>query len=688
MQDTIIDALRRDAVEDALTQAREWTHLQPENAHAHRWLAAALQQQGDHADAMGSIDRAIALAPQDDSLLLVRASLQIAARQVEEAGQTLRHASALNPNQLGAYLMQAQLAFGRGDTAEAERLSRLAARVSPDHPQLAVMEGLLALQRGQVDTAFARVSDGLKHAPDDVQLRYVLGLVYLRKQHWAFAEQLFRGVVASIPSASSLHVLISDLVNRQGRPDEAAAELVPLLADTATVTPAVQRAAGLLHATAGQFEQALPLLRSALAAMPRDRPTLQALVAGWRTLGLGDEARASLDSVLSMTADAPDLWQARLRFAESADAARTVLQRWIQAMPQAILPWEILLSQQQQAGDQAGADATAARLLERVPAHSAARLQFLQTLRAEDPQAAIAQLESWLLLTGEPEERRFLHGMLGFSHDQQGRWEQALETWTLMQKERMPRLAQLPPLSAVRGEWPDMAPRSEAQSNLAFLWGPPGSGVERLAAVLEPLAGPFRSDRFSAAPPLDGFQSYGLIEDLISGRTPGDQVASRWRAALPARGLTGAEVLDWLPWWDNALLIALRPHLRDATLIIALRDPRDMLLDWLAFGSAAPFAFPSAETAAEWLANTLEQIAALVEHQWFANQVLHTDGIGDDPLAAAALIGDALGIPLPAPDSVGPGRFPPGYWRNYAKALEAPFALLTPVAQRLGYPQD
>lgn len=687
MQDKIIDALRRNAVEEALTQAREWAYLQPEDAQAHRWLAVASQQRGDHADAMRSIDRAIALAPEDDGLQLVRASLLIASRQVEEAAAALALASDINPNQLGAYLMQAQLALGRGDAAEAERLNRLAARVSPDHPQLAVVDGLLALQRGDADTALKQVSSALQKTPDDVQLRYVLGFTYMRKQHWAFAEQAFRGVVEKIPAAKNLHALISDLVNRQGRPGEAADELAPLLADPATATPAMNRAAGLLRTVAGQPELALPLLRNALAAMPGDLPTLQAAVAVWRELGLADDARASLDAALATTADAPDLWRARLVFAQDADAARAVLQRWAAAMPQSTLPWETLLSRQQASGDQSGAEATAARLMTLQPGHPAARLQVLDGMMAQDPAAATAQLEAWLLLATEPAERRFLLGLLGRSHDQQGRSGKAVEAWMKMQEELAPLLAPLPPLSAPRLEWPELAERPQRPPMVAFLVGAPGSAVERLAAVMEAVGEPFRSDRFGPSPPQDGFQSYAIIDGLASGRISGQEVVARWRAGLPARRLASGDVFDWLPWWDNALLIALRPHLREAMLIIAVRDPRDMLLEWLAFGSAASFAFPSPESAAEWLASSLNQVAALFEYQWFPNRVVHTDTIGNDPQAAAALVGEVLEAPVPAPASVGPRHFPAGHWRHYAKALEGPFALLAPVAQRLGYPE-
>lgn len=688
MQDKIIDALRRNAVEEAVLQAREWAYLQPEDSQAHRWLAVASQQRGDHADAMRSIDRAIELAPQDDSLQLVRASLLIASRQLEEAGAALNLASGLNPNQLGAYLMQAQLALGRGDLAEAERLNRLAARVSPDHPLLAVVGGMLALQRGDADAALRQVSVAMQQAPDDVQLRYVLGFSHMRKQHWAFAEQAFRGVVDKMPNTANLQVLISELVNRQGRPAEAADELAPLLAEPATATPAVYRAAGFLRIAANQPEQALPLLRSALAAMPGNLPTLQALVAVWRELGLDDDARGSLDAALATTVDAPDLWRARLAFAQDADAARAVIQRWTAAMPQSTLPWEALLAQQSAADDQVGADATAAKLLQMQPAHSGARLQVLDSLRAQDPASAVAQLETWLLLAKEPAERRFLLGMLGLNHDQWGRSDKAVEAWTRMQQELAPLRVPLPPLSAPRAEWPELAERPQNAPMVAFLTGAPGSGVERLAAVMQAVGEPFRSDRFGPTPPQDGFQTYAIIDGLMSGQLSGQEVVARWRAALPSRRLPARDVFDWLPWWDNALLIALRPHLREAMLIFAVRDPRDMLLEWLAFGSAAPFAFPSPEAAAEWLAHSLNQMAALVESQWFPNRLVHTDAIGNDPRVAAALVGEVLETPVPPPSSIGPPHFPAGHWRHYAEALEAAFALLAPVAKRLGYPES
>lgn len=688
MQDKIIDALRRNAAEEALTTAREWIHQSPENAQAHRWLAAASQLDGDHSGALHSIDRAIELAPEDDALQLVLANLLIAGRQWEEANIALSKASTLNPNQLGAYLTQAQLALSRGDLDEAERLNRLASRVAPDHPQLAVVEGMLALQRGNAEDGLKRVSAALQQVPDNVQLRYVLGFLYMRKEHWAFAEQAFRSVVEKIPDARNLYVLISELLSHQGRPAEAAEQLAPLLVDPATNTPALRRAAGLLRMAAGQTEQALPLLRSALVARPGDLPTLQALVTAWRTLGKEEEARASLEAALATTTDAPDLWRARLVFAPDPETGRAVIERWIAAMPKAALPLEILLLQQQQAGDHAAVDATVSRLLKLDPSHPEARLHVLDGLMAQDPSAAISQIETWLLTAKDGSERRFLFGLLGLSHDQAGQPAKAVTAWSQMQAELAPQRVPLAPLSAPRIDWPELATLTDGAPKVMFLWGVPGSGIERLAAVMGAAGDPFRADRFGPQPPQDGFQSYGVIDGLISGAISGQQVADRWRQALPSRQLLTRDVFDWLPWWDNALLIALRPHVREGMLVMAIRDPRDTLLDWLAFGSAAPFVMPPPLEAARWLAGSLAQVAALFENQWYPNRVLRTDDIGNDPRAAANLISEVLQVQMPVPPSVGPAHFPPGHWRHYRDALADAFALLTPVAQRMGYPEN
>ena len=688
MYDNLIEALRRNATGEALATARALVATHPQDPQAHRWLAAALQQNGEPDAALASIDQAIALAPEDANLHVAHAGLLVGARQDEAARSALAQASGLDPNQFDAYAMQAQLALGRGDLDEAERLSRLAARVAPEHPQLAAIDGMLALRRGNGDDALKIVSAALQREPEDTQLRYALGFIYMGKGLWAFAEQAFRGLLEKTPAAASLRPLIADLVRRQGRPAEAADELAPLLDEPRTATPALQRFAGQLRLNAGQPGRALPLLLQALSQLPADRGTLAALVEIGRVPALQAQVRDALEAALATHPQTVGLWQARLAMEPLGEAGRTLLERWVAQMPGSIEALSAQMNLHARLGESAAAEALAHRILELDPDEGIAQVYLLDQLLAKEPQAAIERIEAWSARATEPARQHALLGWLGQAQDRAGLRAEALATWLRFHASAAPGRAPLPPTSVPPKQWPALGEMPSQPAMTLFLWGAPGSGVERLAAVMGAAAEPFRGDRFGATPPRDGLQDYAVVDALASGRVTGEVVARQWRETLPARGIANGHVFDWLPWWDNALLLALRPHLREGMLMIAVRDPRDMLLEWLAFGSAMPFAMPTPARAAGWLAIVLNQVASLVEEQWYPNRVVRTDLIENDPQAAADALAEAMQLKWPAPASTGPLRFPAGHWREYAQELAEPFAMLTPVAMRLGYPEN
>jgi hypothetical protein len=62
-------------------------------------------------------------------------------------------------------------------------------------------------------------------------------------------------------------------------------------------------------------------------------------------------------------------------------------------------------------------------------------------------------------------------------------------------------------------------------------------------------------------------------------------------------------IVDWLPHWDARFLPFVRQVLPGARLVIVGRDPRDALLNWLAFGWTPEYSCPGIEAAADWLAH-------------------------------------------------------------------------------------
>ena len=358
----------------------------------------------------------------------------------------------------------------------------------------------------------------------------------------------------------------------------------------------------------------------------------------------------------------------------------------MEAQPQSVNALEARLAALEHAGLLDEAEAVADRIVALQPGHGAAQARKVNALVARDPAAAVTHVQALLAKAPGADARALLHGWLGMAQDRAGQAADAVASWSA-RAQHAPSLP-LPWLGPPAQAWPALGTVPEGNNQWPLLlWGPPGSGVERIVAVLTQARAALLADRFGTAPPKDPLQPFATVEQLLSGQMDAATLVARWREALPARGAHGGNVIDWLVWWDNTLLQALRPQLPQGRLLVILRDPRDMLLEWLAWGAPAMMEIPSTEVAATWLAGVLEHLAGLLEQQLYPAAALRIDGMENDPQRLASALGQALGgTALPAPVRVGGAGFPAGHWRQYAQALAAA-ATLAPVAVRLGYPE-
>jgi Flp pilus assembly protein TadD len=684
----IIDALRRGEHANGLQMARAAADAAPDDPQFQRLLAMALAMNGSSDAAHAALDRAIALAPQDGSLHYQRAVMLVAGNRSGEAQAALDDSVGANPNELRAYILQAQLALGRGDLDEAERVARMAARVNPDHPWLLAVQGMVLLHRRQFAEAHKLVARGAQLAPEDIQTRYALGLSFLAQGHHAFAEQSFRRVVEKNPNSPSMRHMLADSIRAQGRHGEAAQVIEDGFAANDAMPPDLLRYAGELWLVAGNHARALPVLRRAAAASPDDRTTLDALIEALRRNGDATEARHVIEGALAAAPHIDGLWSARLSFEPEGGDVAGIAERWQAAIPGSVHPLHVQMWAAIQKGDRQASRALAERILERDPGHVAANSEIVEQLYQSDPAAAVAYIESLLPQVVDPETRRMVLGWLGRAQDRAGMLAEAVGTWTQLQAIAGPQATPLPPASGDARPWPPAGETAGDGARPVFLYGTPGSGAERVVStLLHNVRQRVLIDRTTVQPPNDPLQFPQTAQGLASGEFTGAMVMSAWRAALPARGLDATTApIDWLEWWDNALLHAFRDDLPDALLLLVLCDPRDMLLDWLQRDSFVRHDAGTPLQMAAWLAAVLEQLAALVEGDYMPHRVLRIDDIANDAAAIAVAVGEALDLPMSPAPALGPGRFASGRWREYTDVLAEPFALLAPVAQRLGYP--
>ncbi|WP_312916436.1 tetratricopeptide repeat protein [Stenotrophomonas sp.] len=688
MQDTIIEALRRNAADEAVTLARDWVAAEPQQAQAHRWLALALQQQGQLEAAQAALAQALSLAPDDAALHLQHAGLLLAQRQIGAAGQALERSTTLNPNEFSAYVMQSHLALGRDDVDEAERLLRLAERVDPDSPELGALQGMVALRRGDADRALAVLSATAAQLPNDPRVLYALGFAYLGKDMLAFAEQAFRRVLELSPDNHSLRGLLVQLALRQGHLDRAAEVLREVLATPQGNTAGMRRLAAELELAAGQPQQALDYLHPLLAELPGERAVLQMMLVAWQRLGRDEEARTTLEAVLQEHTQLHDLWLARLAIAQvGSEEAVEVVERWLAAMPEHVPALEARMSLHDMNQQHDEAETLARRIVALEPGRLSGEQRIVEALLVREPAAAVAHIQALLEQAPEP-ARISLRTWLGATQDRANDPAGAVDTWLRVHSELAPSRLPLPQQAKAPAEWPAMGEVADSTvMRPMFLWGAPGSGVERVATVMGAGSRVLRGDRFGPTPPTDAFQNFLTLQRLATDVLSPEQLVQQWREQLPSRGIEDGNIIDWLLWWDNALLWALRPQLPEGRMVVAVRDPRDMLIEWLALGSPAPLALTSSMDAAQWLARSMEQVIELHDKDLYPHLILRTDDAVNDPAAMGALMEQAFGLRFPPVRSLGPRTIEAGHWRRYAKVLSAEFLYLTPVAVRLGYPE-
>ena len=539
MQDAILQALRRNAADDAVALAREWVTSAPDLSAAHRWLGLSLQQQGQPVLALASIEAALELTPEDADLHLLRAGLLLAVRDVPGADAALSRSTTLDPNQFNAYVMQAHLAVARGDLDEAERLSRTAARLAPEHPQLLAVDGVVEMRRGQSDRALSLLTRAAEQLPDDARVMFALGFAYLQKEHFAFAERAFERVVELNPPGTALRAFIAQLAQRQGRLDDALSAMQGVLAQPGGDIPAMRRLAGEMELQAGRPDQAVAHLRLALAHWPADRRTLHALLSAWERLGAVDDARDTLDAALATSSNAHDLWLARLAVEPvGGPQAQAVIERWLLGMPEHLPALEALMRVHDMQGHADEAEMVARQIVAVEPGRISGEQRIVEALLQRDPPAAIACVESLIESLPAPQQT-VLRPWLGNVQDRAGQPDAALATWMQFHREQAQHRLPLPPQAAKPSmQWPPVGSIPDTVSaRPLFVWGPPGSHVERLIAVMDAATPLVRGDRYGNTPPSDALQSYRTVEQLGNGELAPMALVEGWKAQLPRRGI-------------------------------------------------------------------------------------------------------------------------------------------------------
>lgn len=683
-----IDLHRQGRLDEAEQGYRARLAEQPNDVDALHLLGLLRHQRGDLEEGVYLLTRAHELAPEEAGIEASLATLHFREGDYTAAQAGYQRALALDPNLGGAHSGIGQIALLSGDSVLAEQHFRIALRAGEDAQALAGLGGLL-LERGDLDAALRHLGRAADLAPDDAMVQLMLGQAFARRDTPAFAEQAFANALRLQPQLHQARSLLGALLIRAKRPREAEPYFQELLSAPGLEATAYVGLADAARAD-NRLEEAVASYRAALAIDPVQSMPTQALAWTLAQLGSNDEAIAAYDGYLS---HAPN--------DRAVHSARADLLTLLGRLPEAAAAWQALSdgnpgdwqvrSRLALVEERLGRTDVARQQAELVLRASPDEpdmllLRVRALLRAGDGAAARVELERLGQRSLSESQTRLRWNYLGQLHDRADEAVDAARCFVEAQRgspSAMPPLAELRPelqtaLTEPVGEaWP-LAP--------ILLLGTPGSGVERVAALLadQPQLIVLR-DRFRAAMRADDF-NLPRFAHYTGALSEEDRAALRERYLAPLHASNIAldrTIVDWLPRWDAHLLALVRRVMPGTRLVIVERDPRDALLNWLAFGWAQGFPCAEPDAAAEWLARARRHLHFGADLDEPKRLLVAADALLDDAQGAGIELARFVGVDALRPGaqfaaietSLGglPTRFGQGHWQHYRDALATAF---------------
>jgi tetratricopeptide (TPR) repeat protein len=687
----IVDLHQSGRLDEAAIAYRELLSREPGNVDALRLFGVLQRQRGDLAEATRLLETARTVAPQRGDVLLELAGIRFIERDMEATRQLAGDALKFDPNLSGAHTLLGQMALMDGDFGSAESHYRTALRADEQDTNALTGLGHTFLERNDATSALRYLMRAAELNPSEGLIQFALGRAFRMQNNLAFAEQALGNALRLRPELHAARLWIGQLLTEQGRAAEAESHYAVL-----NDAPAWKRAAlaglGDCARSQGRFAVAVERYRDSLALEPNQPMVLQALAWCHLQQGDADTALALYTEHLAQNPGDRTILAALAELQLNLGRAETAQELWTELLTRypddalAATRLALLCERNGEFADALAYVGTAEKTFPKDPELAFVRIRT--ALREGDYAGAIALLEKLREANISDGQARLAAHYRGLTHDHADELPQAVAYWCDSQRDIPASIHAQDPLPADLQVHTGALPAAPAGSEPApiFLLGLPGSEVERVAGLLMEQPGlrvlrdramaPLRADDFTQP----NFAAYlaGLSSEEASERRA-HYVAER--ARLGERD--DAREVDWLLRWDARFIPLLRAAFPDATVVVVERDPRDLLLTWLAFGWMPGFPLHDPSAGADWLARAQAHFDAL--NQSGLNVVrVNADALLNDPVGAGAELAKAAGLErlVPGMPQLGLGGLqlglPAGRWIAYADTLGPAFSRLMP----------
>lgn len=698
--DEIRELIAAGRLDEAENRLRDRLSDAPDDAQALNAFAVVLARKGDLLGARSCFKRAIEAAPEEPSYLVNYGLLLAQQGDTLRATEFLERAAAIDPNWSAAHAQLGEVALASGQMDVAEQRFRTALRADPDDGPALVGLAQVQLARRDIDGALASAQQAMARMSGDARAQAVLGMVMMAKEHHAFARQALENAVRIEPGNDRYRRLLARARLAAADPQAALESVLSLTDFTSEDAPILRHLADALLQTRREAE-VVRLVDHVLPRLPADVPLVHAGAEARVRLGRIDAAIALLAAHGGPEAHA-SLWSHRLallgrtgRHAEALELAR----EWSAAQPHSGEAQAELATALERHGHHAEARQAALAALAIDPRHGKALcLAAAYEIAAGASEGKVAELAA-LDLTLPPPVAATRHFLLGLAADRAGDAAEAVRHWqdtqAALPPARIPALAD--PLGPPR-ELPLPLAVDAEHPPVVFVPNIPGSGVEiLLRSLLKSDALAVLGDRLLPGGRNDGLspEHRPLIEQGLGESTLLMFRRRYWKALGRVRQPAASKVLvDVLPALEWLHYAALSGAIAQGRVLAFVRDPRDALLHWLAYGTVPPRSIGKIELAANYLLRQYQHIDRMRSSAGLAVTIVRGEDFDSDRAGLSGRLAQALGVAAETLDlrdlerrAIGglPERLAPGRWRQYEKTLAKALKLVQPAAKAFGY---
>ena len=684
-----IEHHRQGRLAEAETAYREALVENASDAEALRGLAAVRRACGDLAECEQLISTAHELQPEQPDLLLRLGSVRIEQGNVEASRDAYERALTLDPNLAGAHTAIGHIAMMQGKPELAEQHFNTALRVEED-PQALNGLGTLALNRGDAETGIKYFTRAADLAPNDAPIAFGLGRAFAARNMLAFAEQALRKALrlrADLPQANAA---LGQLLIQEKRVNEAEPYFKAL---TGFAGFELTRELGLgdIARMQERFEDAIGFYERALTLRPDHEACFEAMLWSLGKLNRGEQLLALLDQRIAEFPQQLRWLATRARIqSSSGHLAKAVAdwQRLHEIDPQnPMYAIELVRSLDRNGKFDQASDLAEATMALAANSPDLALVRARSRVRKGENEAARELLSTLDLGRIDQDLARLFKNLHGHLNDREGNFGEAVRYFRESQNGlpgALPRLDSLPPdYQTIMAQ-----PQGEAWKHAPILLiGAPGSGVERIAALLADQAGVnvlrdrvqgARNDCFDISPVELGDEQV-LATEIATHR-------ERYLNSMRDRIDLDKPLVDWIPRFYAHYLVIAHRIMPGTKVILVDRDARDSLLGWLAFGWLPYAGLNDFDNCVDWLGRALAHLRLVDEQGGLPHLVVNAEQVLADPAGAGAELARFVGIESLVPGSLstrvdqGPGglptRFADGHWKDYADVLADAFAKL------------